>query len=986
MSDVVIKLSAVDAASGVLERVAQNVRGVGQAASAQHGAFGALEQVAVGALRQIGAAAVNLATTGLAALGDQLRSSIDVAATFESALYKFQAVAGDSLTKVGLSFDDVKAKALELGSSTQFSAQQALDAMTELLKGGVNVKEVMTGATDATLALAAAAQLDLANAATIVAKQLGVWGETGVTAANVADLLASAANASTVDVEELALGLANVGGSAKVAGLSFQETVQTMALIAPSFSSAADAGTSLKTFLQRLIPTTKDATRMMVELGLATEDGKSKFFDAKGNFIGMEAAARLLHDATKNLSEEQKFLALNTIFGTDAIRAAAAISVAGAVGYNEMGQAMRDAGGAAQAAAIMQQGYKFTLDQFNAAVETLQITVGSALLPHLTRLVAAAAEGVNVFTSWVSGILNAADPVAALAAQIGLVGVTTGSVQQMITDAATVIFATWNSLSAALAPSTQTAWSAVQQAVRFATALVTQIWNTHGADILAFAKRTWEGIMSVVTEAARFIQAVIETLVTAVQWVWRNFGSEITAVVQFAWNQIKTSTETVLAALRGLFEAGTATLRSDWSAVWNAVQSTVQTALAAVQQAVQFITALVTQIWNTHGADILAFAKRTWEGIISVIVAAAQFVQAAIEALVAAAQWIWVNFGNEITAAVQFAWNLIKTLTETTLSILRGLFEAGTAALSSDWSEVWNAVRSTVQTALAAVQQAVQFVTTLVVQIWNAHGADILAFAKRTWEGIIGVVIAAARFLQAAIEALTAAAQWIWANFGNEITAVAQFAWNLIKTLTETTLSVLRGLFEAGTAALRGDWSAAWEAIKRVAEALWNGIRTSAEHLMNTLSLLFQSLYPRLEEAFRHAIAGAASLGAALIDGIRSGVESAARGLAQAAADAAKAALDAAKAALGIRSPSRVAAREVGVPLAEGILRGLTEGLAPLPLLTRDAVTQPPPASATVNVGGITVNAAPGMDERRLATLVRSEIDNLTRLARFGRV
>jgi TP901 family phage tail tape measure protein len=754
MSDVVIKLSAVDAASGVLERVAHNVRGVGDAADAQRGAFGGLEQVAVGALRQIGAAAVNLATTGIAALADQLRTSVDVAANFESALYKFQAVAGDSLTKAGLSFDDVKKKALALGASTQFSAQQALDAMTELMKGGVNVKDVMGGATDATLSLAAAAQLDLANAATIVAKQLGVWGETGVTAANVADLLASAANASTVDVEELALGLANVGGSAKVAGLSFEETVQTMALIAPSFSSASDAGTSMKTFLQRLIPTTKDATQMMIELGLATKDGSSKFFDAKGKFIGMEAAARLLHDATKNLSEEQKFLALNTIFGSDAIRAAAAIANAGASGYNEMGQAMKDAGGAAQAAAIMQQGYKFTLDQFNAAVETLQITVGSALLPYLTQLVAAAAEGVNTFTGWASSILSASDPLEALAKQIGLVGVTTKGVRQMITDAAKVIFAAWNALSAALAPSTQTAWSAIQSAV---------------------------------------------------------------------------------------------------------------------------------------------------------------------------------------------------------------------------------------QTALAAVRQAVQFATALVVQIWNAHGADILAFAQKTWEGIMSVVTAAAKFIQAAIEALVKAAQWIWANFGNEITTVAQFAWNQIKVFTETALSVLRGLFEAGTAVLRGDWGAAWEAIKGVAEALWNGIKASAENLMNALSSLFQTLYPRLEAAFQQALSGAASLGAALIDGIRDGVINAARGLADAVARAARDALDSARAALGIRSPSRVAAKEVGVPLAEGILRGLTEGLAPLPLLTRDAVTQPTAAS-TVNVGGITVNAAPGMDERRVALMVRSEIDNLTRLARFGRI
>jgi len=754
MSDVSIKLSAVDAASSVLERVAQNVRGVGRAAEAQRGVFGALDHIAVGALRHIGAAAVGLAATGVAALGNQLRTSIDVAANFESALYKFQAVAGDSLSKAGLSFTDVKQKALELGSSTQFSAQQALDAMTELVKGGVNVQDVMSGATDATLSLAAAAQLDLANAATIVAKQLGVWGDTGVTAANVADLLASAANASTVNVEELALGLANVGGSAKVAGLSFEETVQTMALIAPSFSSAADAGTSMKTFLQRLIPTTKNATETMIELGLATTDGKSKFFDASGAFIGMEAAAQLLHNATKDLSEEQKFLALNTIFGSDAIRAAAAIAEAGAEGYNEMGQAMRDAGGAAQVAATMQQGYKFALDQFNAAVETLQITIGSALLPHLTRLITAAAGGINTFTAWASSILSSKDPLAALAAQIGLVGVTTSSVQQTISNAANAIFTAWNSLNVALAPSTQTAWSAVQ---------------------------------------------------------------------------------------------------------------------------------------------------------------------------------------------------------------------------------------STVQTALAAVQQVVQFATALVAQIWSAHGADILAFAQSTWTGVMGVITAAAQLIQAAIEALVAAAQWVWRNFGTEITTITQFAWNQVKTMTELSLAVLRGLLEAGTAALRGDWSAAWEAIKGVAEALWNGIKASAENLMNTLSSLFQTLYPRLQSAFQSAIAGAASLGVALINGIRSGIESAARGLADAAANAAKAALDGAKRALRIRSPSLVAAQEVGIPLAEGILRGLTEGLAPLPLLTRDAVTAPP-ATSTVNVGGITVNAAPGMDERRVATLVRSEIDNLTRLARFGRM
>jgi TP901 family phage tail tape measure protein len=754
MSDIVIKLSATDAASAVIEKAARNVRELGRVAEAQRGAFGALEQIAVGALRQIGVAAINLAVVGVATLADQLRSSINVAANFESALYAFQAVAGSALERAGVSFDDVKNKALELGSTTQFSAQQALEAMTELAKGGVAVELVMGEATDATLALAAAARLQLANAAEIVAKQLGVWGATGVTAAEVADLLASAANASTVNVEELALGLANVGGSARVAGLTFGETVQTMALIAPSFSSAADAGTSLKTFLQRLIPTTKDATRMMIDLGLATEDGKSKFFDAEGSFIGMEAAAQLLYEATKDLSEEQKFLALNTIFGTDAIRAAAAIAEAGAAGYTAMGQAMMETGGAAAAAATMQQGYKFAVEQFNAAVETLQITLGSALLPYLAQLVTAAASGINTFTSWASSILSSSDPLATLAAQLGFVGITTEGLQQTIAGAAVFIWSAWSALSEALGPSTASAWTAIQ--------------------------------------------------------------------------------------------------------------STVQTALSAVQQLIQFVTAFVARIWNNHSVEILSFAKNTWSGIMSVITAAAQFIQAAINALVAAVKFVWSNFGNEI-------------------------------------------------------------ITT------------------------------------------------------------AQFAWNAIKIATETALSVVRNLFNAATAALRGDWSGVWEAIKNIAVSVWNAIKASAQNLMQALSELFNSLYPRLASAFQQATSNAAQLGAALINGITSGVTQAARNLARAAADAAWSALNAAKSALGIQSPSHVAAKEVGVPLGEGILIGLTKSLAPLPLLTREAVQQAGSAT-TINVGGITVNAAAGMDERKVAQMVRDEINSLTRLARLGRV
>jgi TP901 family phage tail tape measure protein len=399
------------------------VRGFGQTAAGVGPSFSSFEQIATGALRRVGEMAVNFALNAGQALLSFGGDSINVAADYESTLNRFSSVTGSAVTDAGLSLDQFSEKFLQLGIDTQFSAQQAADAGVELAKGGVPIEQIMGDATDATLALAAAGELELAPAAEIVAKTLGVWASTGVTATQAADLLAQAANASTVDVDELALGMANVGGTAKVAGLSLNETVQTMALLAPGFSSASDAGTSFKTFLSRLIPTTKDAAGMMEDLGLLTEDGASKFYDATGAFVGMEEASALLNAATKDLSNEQKILAFQTIFGQDAIRAAAIIAEQGAGGYNAMGDAMDKAGSAAAQAAERNKGFKFAQDQLAGSLETLQIILGTAVLPLLTTFLNdIILPGANALIGFAQALTAGGDPLAALGAMAATAG------------------------------------------------------------------------------------------------------------------------------------------------------------------------------------------------------------------------------------------------------------------------------------------------------------------------------------------------------------------------------------------------------------------------------------------------------------------------------------------------------------------------------------------------------------------------------------
>jgi TP901 family phage tail tape measure protein len=336
----------------------------------------------------------NIAAEAATALVSFAKDGLKAAGDFEAGMLRFGSVTGSSLADAGMDLEQFKQIFLDAGSATQYSAAQAQDAAINLAKGGIQPAIIAAGGLESALALAAAGELDLATAAEITAKQYGVWVDATAPAekqaqqiAESTDLLAQAANASTVDVDNLALGLANVGQSAKIGGLSLRETVTTMAMLSPGFSSAADAGTSFKTFLARMVPTTKAASDAFADLGLLTEQGTSVFYDASGAFVGMEKASQLLNEALAPLSEQQKQVALNAAFGSDAIRAAAIIAENGAEGYNAMTAAMGGAGTALEQATARNQGFNFALDSLLGSMETFGIVAGSLFLPVLTTII-----------------------------------------------------------------------------------------------------------------------------------------------------------------------------------------------------------------------------------------------------------------------------------------------------------------------------------------------------------------------------------------------------------------------------------------------------------------------------------------------------------------------------------------------------------------------------------------------------------------------
>jgi TP901 family phage tail tape measure protein len=272
-----------------------------------------------------------------------------------------------------------------------YSAQDKSAAMLELAKAGMGAAQIQGGGLNATLLLAAAGGLQLATSAESVSNTLGMFQLDARQAAQVANALAGGANASSASVDSLRQGLAQVGPGARNANMDLQETVATLAAFANKGIQGSDAGTSLKTMLTRLIPTTDKAAAAMKKYNL-------DFVDAKGNMLPITQVAQQLQTRLSGLTMEQRNSALATIFGSDATRAATVLMQEGERGLQRYITATRDRTAATKMAAAQAESDSGKTQAAIASMKTAAVSAQRLMAPvvgELSDMMSSAAEGFD---------------------------------------------------------------------------------------------------------------------------------------------------------------------------------------------------------------------------------------------------------------------------------------------------------------------------------------------------------------------------------------------------------------------------------------------------------------------------------------------------------------------------------------------------------------------------------------------------------------
>ena len=286
---------------------------------------------------------LKLASVALgAAFVGGLAVAIDKAGEFERVLNVFKATSGATAAQMKA----VSKLAKQLGADITLpatSAKDAADAMLELSKGGLTVTQTMKAARGV-LQLSAAAQIDNATAATIVARELKAFSLAGNQAGKVADVLANAANKSTGEISDFALALQQSSAVASNYGLTIQQTTALLAQFADKGIIGSDAGTLLKRTLQTLEPTSKHHIELFKQLGLHTVNY------ANGT-LNLAATQELFTRQLNKLDPVQRRQVINQLAGSDAARGWIVAFTHGSAATTKATKAIDENGTAARVAA-----------------------------------------------------------------------------------------------------------------------------------------------------------------------------------------------------------------------------------------------------------------------------------------------------------------------------------------------------------------------------------------------------------------------------------------------------------------------------------------------------------------------------------------------------------------------------------------------------------------------------------------------------------
>jgi len=606
---------------------------------------------------------------------------------------------------------------------------------------------------------------------------------------------------------------------------------------------------------------------------------------------------------TRTLTEAQRNAALETIFGTDAIRAATILTRSGVAGFDKMSKAVNRSGAAAELTAARTKGLGGAWLGVKSQIETAMLAFGEPLLGPLENIMRRVAEvigspavmaGLEKFGAvFGAGIASVFERIGAMmeAFQTGGAGGLMAALG-LSPDAMAFIENVSGELAAFGTFVTGTLVPALVELGERAMPIVNQA--------LGFLNEHWDEFKAALTGVGAVLAgAAIVAAIAAIGGAIAAIGAPILALVAAAG---------VLAAA---WEGDWGGIRTTLTNVWI---NTLQPALKSLWEWLKInVPAAIKTLSDFWSNTLQPALKGIWDFIANKLIPALRDLPANISSAVESfKQWV----GNLLDSITSFFPNLIQTWTDN--------WEMLKTIIGQVWENIMTAVATGIDNLLTTIG-----ITSAVRDRWAAIWEDIKLIVGTIWQRIVEAVTVKVQEIYdtVATKIEEVRAWWgeTWDAFYTKLSEVwASFMTPIVEKAQEIYTAITTKLVE-----LYDAWSAKWTEFSTKLGEVWaaflSAITTKAQEIYNTVTGKIGEIVTWITSQWQRFY----DIGAALLQGLINGALSKAGELIETLTGTVENVIAKIKEALGIASPSEVMSG-VGAEMMAGIGAGFSGNAAPM--------------------------------------------------------
>ena len=897
------------------------------------------------AAAEAAAVAVGAAVTAVVGFA---KSSVEVGMNFDSSMSQVAATMGKTVDEIG----DLRDFALEMGSTTAFSATEAADALNYMALAGYDADEAMAALPNV-LNLAAAGNMDLARASDMVTDAQSALGLSMDESTELVNKMAMASSKSNTSVAQLGDAILTVGGTAKNLAGGTTELSTALGVLADNGVKGAEGGTALRNIILSLSAPTDKAAAAMQELGL-------EVFDAEGNMRPLNEVFGDLNTTLGAMSQEERIGVLNTIFNKVDLKSVNALLSSTVEGVGDVGAALENSG-------INWEKYSDKAWAADGAVNGMM----ADLVYNMAEL-GTSADELQEYLEWEYG-LDTEDAIAAIAAVDSALnenGTRWDELSGYIDDAkdsAEEMAGTQLDNLAGSITLFKSALEGAQIAISDELTPTLRDFTQFGAESLstmtkAFKENGLEGLMdelgTVLSDALNmiidYIPQIIEAGMQLLGALGQGLMDNLPVIMEAVTEIIMTLVEGLVEALPQLLEAGLQIIVMLAQGISESLPELVPAIVEVVAQMVQVLVDNLPLLLDAALQLILGLAQGIIDAIPVLIDALPAIITGIVEFLVGAIPQI-VDAGIQLLTSLVAAlpdiiMAIVEALPEIISGIVGGLMEAIPQIIAAG-IQLFVSLVGNLPAIIAGIVAALPEIIFAILEGLGPLGEMLADLFSGAWEGIKDVFAGAGEFFSGVWDDICGVFDGIGDWFGDrfrDASNAAQSAWDGVSGFFSDVWDGITWAFD-GAADWFGDrfndasnavqW--AWDGVGGFFSDIWGEISgafgdaaswfsdifsdawSNITGVWDSASDFFGGIWDSITGAFSGAWDAFCDIGGMIVEGLWDGISSMGDWLWDQVTGWAGDIVDWAKSALGIASPSKEFAN-IGGFMAQGIEQGFS--------------------------------------------------------------